>query len=80
MLAGTELYGVAGVLLALPLLAVGREVWDYVRDRIRLEPWPTVGLVGAGLTLPLPLPDELEPPPEPSFARPELGEPADQAT
>jgi predicted PurR-regulated permease PerM len=54
VLAGTELYGIAGVLLALPLLAMGREVWVYVRDRIELERWPAqaAGLVGAGLLFP----------------------------
>jgi len=71
VLAGTELWGIAGVLLALPLIAMGREVWIFLRQRVELEEWPRsgVGLVGAGLQLTLaPRPD----PPRP--AEPEAAE------
>ena len=37
--AGTELYGLPGALTALPLLAVGRAMWEFFSGRIRLEPW-----------------------------------------
>jgi predicted PurR-regulated permease PerM len=37
--AGAEFYGLAGALTALPLLAVGRAVWEFFGDRITLEPW-----------------------------------------
>ena len=37
--AGAELYGLAGALTALPLLAVGRAIWEFFADRIELEPW-----------------------------------------
>jgi predicted PurR-regulated permease PerM len=37
--AGAELYGLAGALTALPLLAVGRAIWEFFADRIDLEPW-----------------------------------------
>jgi predicted PurR-regulated permease PerM len=37
--AGAELYGLAGALTALPLLAVGRAIWEFFVDRIDLEPW-----------------------------------------
>jgi predicted PurR-regulated permease PerM len=37
--AGAELYGLAGALTALPLLAVGRAVWEFFADRVTLEPW-----------------------------------------
>ncbi|HEY6960721.1 MAG TPA: AI-2E family transporter [Gaiellaceae bacterium] len=37
--AGTELYGLPGALTALPLLAVGRAVWEFFADRLTLEPW-----------------------------------------
>src|SRR6185437_14628636 len=37
--AGAELYGLAGALVALPLLAVGRAVWEFFRNRVSLEPW-----------------------------------------
>ena len=37
--AGAELYGLPGALTALPLLAVGRAIWEFFADRIQLEPW-----------------------------------------
>jgi predicted PurR-regulated permease PerM len=37
--AGTELYGLPGALVALPLLAVGRALWEFFADRISFEPW-----------------------------------------
>ena len=37
--AGAELYGLPGALTALPLLAVGRAIWEFFADRITLEPW-----------------------------------------
>jgi len=37
--AGAEIYGLAGALLALPVLAVGRAVWEFFRGRVTLEPW-----------------------------------------
>jgi predicted PurR-regulated permease PerM len=37
--AGAELYGLPGALIALPLLAVGRAIWEFFADRITLEPW-----------------------------------------
>jgi predicted PurR-regulated permease PerM len=44
LLAGAELYGLAGVFVALPLLAVARELWEFFSERIQLEPW-TAGVV-----------------------------------
>ncbi len=37
--AGFELYGLPGALIALPLLAVGRALWEFFADRITLESW-----------------------------------------
>jgi predicted PurR-regulated permease PerM len=37
--AGAELYGLPGALTALPLLAVGRAIWEFFVDRVTLEPW-----------------------------------------
>jgi predicted PurR-regulated permease PerM len=37
--AGAEVYGLPGALLALPLLASGRAVWEFFVDRIVFEPW-----------------------------------------
>jgi predicted PurR-regulated permease PerM len=39
LLAGLEIYGLLGVFVALPLLAVARAVWEYFSDRVELEPW-----------------------------------------
>jgi predicted PurR-regulated permease PerM len=36
---GAEVYGLPGALLSLPLLAVGRAIWEFFSDRVRLEPW-----------------------------------------
>ena len=38
--AGTELYGLPGALVALPLLAVGRAVWEFFSERVTLAEWP----------------------------------------
>jgi len=37
--AGAEVYGLAGALTALPLLAVTRAIWEFFADRVTLEPW-----------------------------------------
>jgi predicted PurR-regulated permease PerM len=37
--AGAELYGLPGALIALPLLAVGRAIWEFFRDRVTFEKW-----------------------------------------
>jgi predicted PurR-regulated permease PerM len=39
LLAGAELYGLAGIFVALPLLAVLRELWEFFSERVRFEPW-----------------------------------------
>jgi predicted PurR-regulated permease PerM len=39
LLAGGEIYGLPGALVALPLLAVGRALWEFFGERIELEPW-----------------------------------------
>jgi hypothetical protein len=52
-----------GALLALPVLAMGREVAIFLHRRIRLEPWPTsTGLAGGGLDVTVPVRIEPEPP------------------
>ena len=62
LVAGAELYGIFGALLALPLLAMGREVAIFLRRRIQLEPWPQHGLAGGGLDITVPVRIEPEPP------------------
>ena len=37
--AGAELYGLPGALIALPLLAVARAIWEFFSDRIQFEEW-----------------------------------------
>jgi predicted PurR-regulated permease PerM len=39
LLAGGEIYGLAGAILALPVLAAGRAVWEFGSERFTLEPW-----------------------------------------
>jgi predicted PurR-regulated permease PerM len=55
LLAGGELYGIAGVLVALPTMAAGRAIWEFFRERIDLEPWDDGGEE-------VPVEVELEPP------------------
>jgi predicted PurR-regulated permease PerM len=39
LLAGGEIYGLPGVLVALPLLAAGRAMWEFFSERVELESW-----------------------------------------
>ena len=39
LLAGGEIYGLPGVLVALPTLAAGRAIWEYFGNRVALEGW-----------------------------------------
>jgi predicted PurR-regulated permease PerM len=59
LLAGGEIYGLPGIFVALPLLAVVRSVWEFFSERIELESWDEVG--GA---VPVDVPLEQETPPE----------------
>jgi predicted PurR-regulated permease PerM len=54
LLAGAEIYGLPGVLVALPTLAAARAVWEYFSTRVELEPWDEEGAV--------PVEVEIEPP------------------
>jgi predicted PurR-regulated permease PerM len=56
LLAGGEIYGLPGVLVALPTLAAGRAIWEFFGRRVALEPWAGSGTV--------PVEVELEPPAE----------------
>jgi len=40
LLAGGEIYGFAGILVALPLLAAGRAAWEFFAERIEFQSWP----------------------------------------
>jgi len=59
---GAEVYGLPGALIALPLLAVGRAIWEFFADRVQLEPWS-----GGG---PVPVEVELAEPPHARTLRP----------
>jgi predicted PurR-regulated permease PerM len=39
LLAGANIDGLAGALMALPLLAVGRTTWEFFSERLVFEPW-----------------------------------------
>jgi putative heme transporter len=62
LLAGGELYGIAGVLVALPTMAGGRAIWEFFRERVRLESWDEGGQE-------VPVEVELEPPKTASGSR-----------
>lgn len=63
--AGFEVYGLAGALTALPLLAVARAIWEFFADRITLEPWTGGGPVPVEVELIEPV----EPPPAAAHRR-----------
>ena len=62
LLAGGEIYGFPGVLVALPFLAACRAAWEFFAERVAMEPWPA----GGG---PVPVEVEIEPP-QPASAPP----------
>jgi predicted PurR-regulated permease PerM len=43
LLAGSEIYGLPGALVALPLLAAGRAAWEFFAERVELEEWDRGG-------------------------------------
>ena len=61
LLAGFELYGIAGALVALPTMAGLRAIWGFFQERVRLERWDE-GAVD------IPVEVEIEPAPEPPRA------------
>jgi predicted PurR-regulated permease PerM len=65
LLAGGELYGIPGVLVALPTLAAGRAIWEFFSGRVQLEPWDEGGgaiPVEVDLEQPQAEPPKIEPP------------------
>jgi len=40
LLAGGEIYGLPGIIVALPLLAAARAAWEFFSERIALQRWP----------------------------------------
>jgi predicted PurR-regulated permease PerM len=58
LLAGGEIYGLAGIFVALPLLAGIRALWEFVGERVQLESWREGGTVPVEVEL-----EEAPPPP-----------------
>jgi predicted PurR-regulated permease PerM len=45
LLAGGEIYGLPGALIALPLLASARAIWEFFGERVTLESWQEGGKI-----------------------------------
>lgn len=58
LLAGGEIYGLAGIFVALPLLAGLRALWEFIGERATLESWQEKGTVPVEVEL-----EEAPPPP-----------------
>jgi predicted PurR-regulated permease PerM len=77
LLLGFQLYGIAGSLVALPVVAVLRETTDYLRRHMVLEPWGTPAPAGAP---PPPTPHPPGEPAEPPGLDPEQSDEPDELT
>ncbi|MGZ8695503.1 MAG: AI-2E family transporter [Gaiellaceae bacterium] len=73
LLAGAEIYGLPGILVALPLLAVMRALWEFFSDRVVLEPWRP-----GGTTVPVEV-EPVEQPEPPSADAPRVVTPVPAA-
>ncbi len=73
LLAGGEIYGLAGILVTLPLLAACRAIYEFFSERVALEPWTEGG------TVPVEVEIEPEPPSAAVVPVPEPGEPDEDA-
>jgi predicted PurR-regulated permease PerM len=65
LLAGGEIYGLPGALVALPILAAGRAMWEFFSERLELERWED-GEVAVPVEVEL---EEAEPPPPAAASR-----------
>ena len=54
LLAGGELYGIAGVLLALPTMAAARAIWEFFSERLQFDSWDDGGAPPLDLELEVP--------------------------
>ena len=68
LLAGAELYGLPGIFVALPLLAVLRAIWEFFSDRIQFEEWKG-GVVPVEVEIEETRPVKPVPPEEPPEAK-----------
>jgi len=60
LLAGAEIYGFPGILVALPLLSAARAVWEFFAERIELQKWDTDAPIAVDVDL---VPPEAPPAP-----------------
>jgi predicted PurR-regulated permease PerM len=60
LLAGGEIYGFPGIIVALPLLAAGRAAWEFFSERVALARWPSDAPVDTAVGL------EVVPPEKPA--------------
>ena len=62
LLAGAEMYGVLGIFVVLPLLAVLRALWEFFAERVTFESWAPAAATSAGVTVAVPEPVRAEQP------------------
>jgi predicted PurR-regulated permease PerM len=62
LLAGGEIYGLAGIFVALPLLAAIRAIWEFIGERVQLEDWRGSGPVPVEVEVEEPVPEAPVPP------------------
>ncbi len=65
LLAGGEIYGFPGILVALPLLAAGRAAWEFFAERVELAAWPEGGALAGVVDVEDGPPSAPEPPTAP---------------
>ena len=59
VLAGANIYGIAGMLLALPLVALVRELYAFFKPRISLEKWQEGTAMSAAEKSSIPIEDDI---------------------
>jgi predicted PurR-regulated permease PerM len=62
LFAGGEINGLAGIFVALPLLAGLRAIWDFLGERVQLEDWRGSGPVPVEVEIEPPVPEAPVPP------------------
>jgi predicted PurR-regulated permease PerM len=62
LFAGGEINGLAGIFVALPLLAGLRAIWDFLGERVQLEDWRGSGPVPVEVEVEPPVPEAPVPP------------------
>jgi hypothetical protein len=51
LLAGAEIYGILGIFIVLPLLAVLRALWEFFSEQLTFESWAPAAATSAGVTI-----------------------------